>query len=127
MPARMSLTAANQSGPVISPLHVAQNDPSADADRAMVQIPDSCWEPVDFLEGDDNGIPSQLLATLYVNTCPMHFEAYLVDEKGEIADPKHQQAIRLVKSALRDDEAWTPFRYGDREYVMIAIPFGICR
>ncbi|MCW8907284.1 MAG: hypothetical protein OQL28_08535 [Sedimenticola sp.] len=127
MPARMSLTVANQGGPVISPLPVAQNDTTADPDKAAVQIPDSCWEPVDFLEGSDSGTPSQLLATLYVNACPMHFEAYLVDGEGEVVDPKHQQAIRLVKSALRDDEAWTTFRYGDNEYVMIAIPFGICR
>lgn len=127
MPARMSFSAAKQRGPVISSLPVAQNESSVDPDHAAVQIPDSCWEPVDFLEGDDSGTPSQLLATLYINTCPMHFEAYLVDGNGEVVDPKQQQAIRLVKSALRDDESWTTFRYGNREYVMIAIPFGICR
>lgn len=125
MPARMSFTTANANASFHSPLPLAQNDPGRD--DAVVQIPDGCWEPVDFLDGDETGTPSQLLATLYVNTCPMHFEAYLVDEQGEPVDARHQQAIRLVKSALRDDESWTTFRYGGHDYVMIAIPFGMGR
>ncbi|WP_199930482.1 hypothetical protein [Sedimenticola thiotaurini] len=96
-------------------------------DVTAVQIPDACWEPVDFLDDDENGVPSQLLATLYVNACPMHFEAYLVDENGEICDPRHQESINLMKTALRDDEPWKSFHYAGHDYVMIAIPFGKSR
>ncbi|WP_260291706.1 hypothetical protein [Sedimenticola hydrogenitrophicus] len=127
MSARMSFSVVNEASTFISPLPIAQNDASSEMDDAAIQIPDDCWEPVDFLDGDETGIPSQLLATLHVNTCPMHFEAYLVDEQGEICDPRHQQAITLVKAALRDDEPWKSFNYGGHEYVMIAIPFGMGR
>ncbi len=126
MSARMSFSVANETASFISPLPMAQNDPSSEMD-AVIQIPDGCWEPVDFLDGDESGIPSQLLATLYVNSCPMHFEAYLVDEQGDICDARHQQAINLVKAALRDDEPWKTFSYSGHDYVMIAIPFGMGR
>ncbi|MCW8943631.1 MAG: hypothetical protein OQL27_02590 [Sedimenticola sp.] len=127
MSAHMNFSVVGETATFISPLPVAHNDAVADNEETVVQIPDGCWEPVDFLEGDESGAPSQLLATLYINTCPMHFEAYLVDEQGEIADPKHQKAIAQVKTALRDDEPWKTFLYGNREYVMIAIPFGMSR
>lgn len=127
MSARMSFSVVNEATSFISPLPMAHDDASATMDDAVIQIPDGCWEPVDFLDGDENGVPSQLLATLYVNACPMHFEAYLVDEQGEICDARQQQAIRLVKMALRDDEPWKTFHYGGHEYVMIAIPFGLGR
>lgn len=127
MSARMGFSVVNEASSFLSPLPIAHNDGVDALDDTMVQIPDGCWEPVDFLDGDENGIPSQLLATLYVNACPMHFEAYLVDEQGEICDARHQQAISLVKTALRDDESWTTFTYGGHDYVMIAIPFGISR
>jgi len=127
MSAHMSFSVVNETSSFISPLPVAQNDASSQVDDAVIQIPDACWEPVDFLDGDENGIPSQLLATLYVNSCPMHFEAYLVDEQGDICDVRHQQSINLVKAALRDDEPWKSFSYGGHDYVMIAIPFGISR
>ncbi|WP_428604683.1 hypothetical protein [Sedimenticola sp.] len=127
MSARMSFSVVNETSSFISPLPIAQNDATREVDDAVIQIPDGCWEPVDFLDGDETGIPSQLLATLYINNCPMHFEAYLVDEQGDICDTKHQQAINLVKVALRDDELWKTFNYGGHEYVMIAIPFGMGR
>ncbi len=127
MSANMSLSVVNETTAFVSAHPVAHNDVPGDRDQTAVEIPDVCWEPVDFLDDDENGVPSQLLATLYVNACPMHFEAYLVDENGDICDARHQQAISQVKTALRDDESWKSFRYGGHDYVMIAIPFGRSR
>lgn len=127
MSANMSLSVVNETSSFISPLPVAQDNLSSKMDDAVIQIPDACWEPVDFIDGDENGVPSQLLATLYVNACPMHFEAYLVNEQGDICDARHQQSIGLVKAALRDDETWKSFSYAGHDYVMIAIPFGASR
>lgn len=127
MSANMSLSVVNETTAFVSTHPVAHNDLSGVKDKTVVEIPDVCWEPVAFLDDDESGVPSQLLATLYVNACPMHFEAYLVDENGEIRDSRHQQSIKLVKAALRDDESWKSFRYGGHEYVMIAIPFGKSR
>lgn len=124
MSANMSLSVVSDTSPFVSPHLAAQTDVSGEMDKAAVQIPEASWEPVDFLDGDESGVPSQLLATLYVNACPMHFEAYLVDEQGDIRDARHQQAISRVKAALRDDESWNSFSYAGHDYVMIAIPFG---
>ena len=127
MSAPIHHTLVSDTATVVTSLNIARNDTVADVEHASIQIPEECWEPVDYLDGDETGIPSQLLTTLYVNGCPMHFEAYLVDEQGEICDPKQHQSILHVKQALRDDECWNSFGYEGHPYVMIAIPFGACR
>lgn len=127
MSAHMNFSVVGASVPQVTQLPIAHNDAVTESEITVIQIPDGCWEPVDFLAGDESGTPSQLLATLYINSCPMHFEAYLVDDQGEVADPKHHKAISQLKVALRDDEPWKSFQYGNRDYVMIAIPFGISR
>jgi len=92
-------------------------------DRISIQIDESYWEPVEY-SFDRAETPCQLYASISINGCPMHFEAYLVDEDGDICDHRHQKAIDNVKAALRDDEQWDTIVYHNHQYVVMAIPFG---
>lgn len=88
-----------------------------------IEIEDSQWEAVDYLS-DRAVVPSQLHTSMRINGCPMHFEAYLLDENGDFCDSRHQQAIVAMKKALHDDEQWQTITLGDHCYVVIALPFG---
>lgn len=88
-----------------------------------LNIAEEFWEPVMFDE-ELPELPTQLLSTVRVNGCPMHFEAYLVNGDGEIHDLKQQWALGTMKHALGDNETWSTIRYHNREYAVIALPFG---
>jgi len=92
-------------------------------DRLTIQIDESYWEPVQYSTNRAKS-PCQLYASISINGCPMHFEAYLVDEDGDICDHRHQKAIDDVKAALRDDEQWDTITYNGLSYVVMAIPSG---
>ena len=92
-------------------------------ERVEIEPVDFYWEPVSFL--DDNPLlPSQLHAKVVINSCPMHFEAYLVGVDGEICDRKQKSAIDCLKVALRDDQPWQTIDYQGYPYVVVAIPYG---
>ncbi len=91
--------------------------------KLSIQIDESYWEPVEYAS-DSAKSPCQLYASVDINGCPMHFEAYLVDEDGDICDHRHQKAIESVKAALSDDEQWDTIIYHEHRYVVMAIPSG---
>lgn len=92
-------------------------------EKISIQIDESYWEPVEYAS-DNAETPCQLYASVSINGCSMHFEAYLVDEDGDICDHRHQKAIDNVKAALHDDEQWDTIVYQNNQYVVMAIPFG---
>ena len=87
------------------------------------RIEDSQWEAVDYL-CDRAVVPSQMYASMRINGCPMHFEAYLLDENGNFCDSRHERAIGAMKKALGDDEQWQTIALDGYSYVVIALPFG---
>ena len=88
-----------------------------------LEIRQEDWEPVAFADVHEE-LATQLLATVYINNCPMHFEAYLVDVENEFYDPQHQKALEAMKTALGDAETWSTIQYEDNAYAVIAIPYG---
>ncbi len=105
-----------------SPPSVSPEEPVG-GERVQIEPIDLYWEPVSYLDGD-TALPSQLHAKVIINGCPMHLEAYLVGDDGEVCDRKQKSAIDCMKVALRDDQAWQAIDYEGYPYVVMAIPYG---
>lgn len=82
-----------------------------------VSIPSDCWTDV---EGDG----SRLLATIDVNHCSLHLEAFAVERDAGIqAWATNVEELSAIYAASGADGGWQTVPINGREYVLIATPY----
>jgi len=92
------------------------------ANRWNIHIPEDAWEPNNALAD-----PRQrLLATMSINGCPMHLEAWEVsydEEQGIQFLVDGADDLDNLALAVGADGHFQTVEIGDREYVLVASPY----
>ncbi|HEY1292853.1 MAG TPA: hypothetical protein VGJ60_07240 [Chloroflexota bacterium] len=91
--------------------------------EVQITIPDDAWEPNDGLADPR----SRLLATISINDCPMHLEAWevRVNEEG-IQEPtaiEDDGDFWNLYAAVGADGHFQTVEIGGREYILVASPY----
>lgn len=89
-----------------------------------ITVPPSAWQPVG---GDDGQSPGRLLATVTINGCPMHLEAWQVRVRGSMMEPApdsvDEETFNSLYYAVGADGHMQTVRIKRRRYVLVASPF----
>ncbi len=85
-----------------------------------MRIDEVTWEDV-------TGSRTKLLATIHILGCPMHLEAYEVEEDEDIGqrakDFSFEADLDSIAAGVTTDGPWTQVCIEGRNYVLVAAPY----